>query len=120
MENRGQKYHRERLVETMREEISSMLAGELADPRIGLVTVTDLIMGEGGRSMRVFISVDGSEEDAKQTLTGLNDAKGYIRHQLGETLALRHVPELFFHLDKSEKYGARIDQLLGRLDKRKK
>lgn len=120
MEHRGQKHHRERLTESLREEISTMLAGELADPRIGLVTVTDLIMGEGARSMRVFISVEGTDEEARRTLDGLNDAKGYIRHQLGETLALRHVPELFFMLDRSEKYGARIDQLLGRLHKRKK
>ncbi len=120
MEHRGQKHHRERLTESLREEITTILAGELADPRIGLVTVTDLVMGEGGRSMRVFVSVEGNEEEARDTLAGLNDAKGYIRHQLAETLSLRHVPEIAFQLDRSEKYGARIDQLLHRLDKRKK
>lgn len=118
MESRAQKHHRERLTESLREEVITILAGELADPRIGLVTVTDLIMGEGGRSMRVFVSVEGSEEEARQTLEGLNAATGYIRHELGENLGLRKVPELFFHLDQSEKYGARIDQLLTRLEKR--
>jgi ribosome-binding factor A len=120
MEPRAQKYHRERLIESFREEIITILAGELADPRIGLVTVTDLVMGEGGRSMRVFVSVDGTEEEANETMEGLAAAIGYIRHELGENLGLRKVPDLYFHLDKSEKYGDRISQLLGRLEKRTK
>lgn len=118
MESRGQKHHRERLTESLREEIITILAGELADPRIGLVTVTDLVMGEGGRSMRVFVSVEGTEEEAKQTMEGLAAAVGYIRHELGENLGLRKVPDLYFHLDKSQKYTERIDTLLGRLQKR--
>lgn len=120
MESRAQKHHRERLTESLREEIVTILAGELADPRIGLVTVTDVVMGEAGRSMRVFVSVEGTEDEAKQTLEGLTAATGYIRHELGESLGLRKVPDLYFHLDKSEKYGARIDQLLGRVNRRGK
>lgn len=120
MESRAQKHHRERLTESLREEIITILAGELADPRIGLVTVTDLVMGENGRSMRVFVSVEGNEQEVKETMEGLTAAIGYVRHELGENLGLRKVPDLYFHLDKSEKYGDRINQLLGRLEKRTK
>ena len=58
MEHRGNRHIRERRGEAIREELGSILAGELGDPRIGLVTITDLIMGEGGKSARVFVSVE--------------------------------------------------------------
>lgn len=120
MEQRGQRYHRERLGEALREELSSILAGELGDPRIGLVTVTDLVMGVGGKAMRVFVSVTGDEHEAKETIEGLRAATGYIRHELAENLSLRVPPEITFHLDKSEQYGERIDELLHRIKRKSK
>ncbi|HWR37755.1 MAG TPA: 30S ribosome-binding factor RbfA [Clostridia bacterium] len=120
MEQRGQQHHKERLGEAMREELSTILAGELGDPRIGLVSITELVMGEGGRSMRVFVSVTGDEEEAKQAIEGLRSASGYIRHELAENLSLRHPPEITFHLDKSQQYGARIDELLKRTHRKAK
>lgn len=120
MESRGQKYHRERMVEAMREELSTILSGELADPRIGLVTITDFVFNEGGKSARVFVSVTGDDDEAKQTIEGLRDASGYIKHQLAENLGLRHAPDLQWTLDRSEKVTGRIDELLHRAEKRAK
>ena len=120
MENRGQKHHKERLVEAFKEELITILNGELGDPRIGLLTVTEVVMNEGGKSLRVYISVAGTEDEAQQTLKGLVSATGYIRHELAENLSLRQAPELSFHIDRSEQYGARIEELLDRIEKRKK
>jgi len=50
-------------------------------------------------------------------MQGLTAAVGFIRREVGERLQLRHPPELFFHLDRSEQYGARIDELLKRARK---
>jgi ribosome-binding factor A len=120
MESRSQKYHRERLVEALREELSTILAGELADPRIGLVTITDLVMNEGGKSARVFVSVTGDDKEAAASIEGLRDASGFIKHEISENLGLRHVPDLLWTLDRSESVKGRINELLTRIDKRSK
>src|SRR5579864_4391848 len=120
MENRGQKYHRGRLQGTLREELAALVEGELGDPRIGLVSVSEVHLGPDGRSARVFIAAAGSDEEAEQSLEGLNAARGYIRHELTRRLAVRQAPEIFFVLDRSEQYGGRIEELLQRIEKRKK
>jgi ribosome-binding factor A len=119
MENRGQKHHRERLQETLREELGALVEGELGDPRIGLVSVTEVHLGSD-KTARVFISAAGSDEEAEQSLEGLNAARGYIRHELTRRLGVRQAPEIFFVLDRSEQYGGRIEELLQRVEKRKK
>ena len=108
MENRGQKYHRGRM------------EGELGDPRIGLVSVSEVQLGPDGKTARVLISVAGDEDEVEQSLKGLNAAGGYIRHELVGRLAIRQAPELIFALDQSDQYGGRIEQLLQRIQKRKR
>ncbi|HKD83349.1 MAG TPA: 30S ribosome-binding factor RbfA [Terriglobales bacterium] len=120
MENRGQKHHRGRLEEALREEIVALVEGELGDPRIGLVSVSEVHLGEGGKTARVLVAVAGDENEAEQSLEGLNAARGYIRHELTRRLAVRQAPEIFFELDRSEQYGGRIEELLQRIEKRKR
>ena len=120
MENRGQKYHRGRLEEALREEIAALVEGELGDPRIGLVTVNEVHLDPGGKSARVFMSTAGNDEEADASLEGLNAARGYIRHELTTRLGKRQVPDVFFVLDRSDQYGGRIDELLQRIEKRKR
>ena len=120
MERRGQKYHRERMGEALREEIETIVEGELGDPRIGLVSVSSVLLADDSRSARVFVTVEGDEEEADDSLEGLTAAVGFIRRQVAERLHLRRPPELYFQLDRSHQYGARIDELLGRAKKRKR
>lgn len=119
-EDRGREYHRERLREALREEIWALLEGELRDPRIGLASVTEVQLAPNGRTVDVLIAVEGDEEEARQTMEGLNAATGFIRYQIGERLRLRRAPEVVFRLDRSEKYQARVEELLKRVEKRKK
>ena len=118
MEKRGQKYHRERLAEALREEIETIVEGELGDPRIGLVNVSGVELAEDSRSARILVVVEGDEAEAERTLEGLAAAVGFIRHEVAERLHLRRPPELFFQLDRSQKYQARINELLSRSRKR--
>jgi ribosome-binding factor A len=120
MEHRGAKYHRARVGEALKEEIATMIEGELADPRIGLASVTEVQLAPDGRSARVFVNVEGNEDEAEETMKGLDAARGYIRRELTERLQLRQAPELFFQLDRSDETGGRIDELLKRIDQRKK
>lgn len=120
MERRGQKYHRERLGEALREEIQTIVEGELGDPRIGLVSVSEVQLAEDGRSAHVLVTMDGNDEEAERSLKGLQAAIGFVRHELVERLHLRKPPELHFQIDRSRKYEARVDELLKRTKNAKK
>lgn len=119
MERRGQKYHRERLGEALREEIEIILEGELSDPRIGLVNVSEVHLAPDAKSARVMVVVEGDDAQARETMEGLKAATGYVRRELTERLHLRRPPELLFILDRSQQYVARIDELLQRANKRR-
>jgi len=118
VEKRGAKYHRERLGEALREEIETIVEGELGDPRIGLVSVSSVVLGNDSRSARIFVVVQGDDAEAERTLEGLTAAVGFIRREVADRLHLRRAPELFFQLDRSQTYAARIDDLLKRNRKR--
>ncbi len=120
MERRSQKHHRERLTEALREEIETILEGELADPRIGLASVSGVEMAEDARSARVMVSVTGDDAEAARTLQGLEAAKNFVRRELAERLRLRRPPELFFQIDRSQQLEQRVEELLERAKKRKK
>ena len=119
-EQRARTYHRNRVASTFSEEIGAMLEGELSDPRIAPSYVTDVVLAPGGKSARVFVAVHGSEEEEASTLEGLTTARAYIRSQLRDRMGVRHVPELTFAIDRSERMTGRMDELLGRMRKREK
>jgi ribosome-binding factor A len=119
VERRGVQYHRGRVGEALREEIETLVEGELADPRIGLVSVTSVHVAPDGRSAEVWVNVEGDDTDADQSLEGLEAAREYIRHELVERLRIRHAPELYFRLDRAEQAKARVEELLQRATKRR-
>ncbi|HEY1499402.1 MAG TPA: 30S ribosome-binding factor RbfA [Acidobacteriaceae bacterium] len=113
-EQRGRKYHQARVAETLRDEIGAMIEGELSDPRISFAYVSQVVLNPGGKSALIYVAVDGGAEEEADTLEGLMAARGYIRAQLLERMGKRYVPDLTFHIDRSDKMKARIDELLGR------
>jgi ribosome-binding factor A len=123
-EHRARQHHQERVAETLRLEISTMIEGELSDPRIGLCHVSEVALNPGGKSARVYIAVDSTSKDVAQTesdtIAGLEAARGYIRHELKERMGVRHVPELSFLADRSGRFQARIEELMERSRKRRK
>jgi ribosome-binding factor A len=102
----------ERLAEQIREEVSLIIAGEVEDPRVGFATVTDVKLSADLRHAKVYVSVIGSENEVKGSLVALRHASGFIRHQLGAVLRMRHTPELHFAHDDVEVRAARIEELL--------
>ncbi len=118
-EQRARKYHQDRVAETLRDEIGTMIEGELSDPRISLgAYVTEVVLNPGGKSARVYVAVDGAPAEEDPTIEALTAARGFIRHELLERMGVRHVPELSFQIDRSGRMTARIDELLGRMRKR--
>ena len=123
-EHRARKHHQDRVAETLRLEIGAMIEGELSDPRINLCYVTEVALNPGAKSARVYVAIDTGVKDIAQaevdTVAGLEAAKGYIRVILKERMGVRHVPELSFLADRSGRFQARIEELMGRSRKRQK
>lgn len=123
-EQRGRKHHQDRVAEALREEIGSMIEGEISDPRIEFCHVSEVALNPGGKSAQVFVAIDGNQADIERaeasTIAGLEAAKGFIRYELKERLGVRHVPELIFLADRSGRFQARIDELITRSNKRSK
>lgn len=94
-----------------------MLEGQLSDPRISFGYVSEVVLAPGGKTARIYVAVEGDSKDEADMMAGLEAAKGYIRHQLLQRMGVRHVPELVFQADHSEPVRARIDELLGRVER---
>jgi ribosome-binding factor A len=81
------------------------------------VNVSELHLAADARSARVFVVVEGNDQEAAQTMEALHSASGFIRRELAERLHLRRAPELFFQLDRSPQLEARVEELLSRARK---
>jgi ribosome-binding factor A len=102
----------ERVGEQLRAEIVQIVGYELEDPRVSMVTVTDVRMSENLREARVYFTVAGTDEEARAAHKALNHAAPYVRRQLAVELSLRHAPQIFFIRDTVEEKATRVDALL--------
>ncbi|HEV2881189.1 MAG TPA: 30S ribosome-binding factor RbfA [Pyrinomonadaceae bacterium] len=102
----------EKVAEHVREEIAQIVGYELDDPRVAIVTVTDVRMSDNLREARVFVMLNGTDEEAADALKALRKAAPYVRRQLAINLNLRHAPEIHFIRDTVEEKAARVDELL--------
>ena len=105
----------ERVADILRDEISQIVGYELEDPRLTMVTVTDVRLSENRRDAQVFVIITGNEEEHQLALTALRHAAPYVRKQLSLSLNLPRTPEIHFVRDTVEEHGARVDRLLQQL-----
>jgi ribosome-binding factor A len=96
----------------LQRELGTLISEELRDPRIAFSTVTAVEVTNDLRSARVHVSVLGSDEEVASTMRALEEAKPYLRHELGSRTELRYVPELAFVSDRTAERAARISTLL--------
>lgn len=104
----------ERLAETIKQEISDMIRNELKDPRIGFITITRVEVSGDLRHSKVYVSVMGEEKQKKDSMEGLQCAKGFVRSELGKRVRLRYVPEINFVLDDSIDRGNKVLDLINK------
>jgi ribosome-binding factor A len=109
----------DRVDELLRQEIGVLLAKEIADPRIGFVTITDVETTPDLRHAKVWVSVIGGKADQKETLRALQRSMGFIRHELGRTLRIKRIPDLHVHLDDTAERGTRVLRLLDDIEEGK-
>ena len=106
----------DRVDELLRQEITAILSREVADPRIGFVTVTDVETAPDLRHARVWVSVIGGQSQKDETLAALGRAMGFVRRELGTRLRIKRIPELHVRLDDTAERGTRVLQLLHELE----
>lgn len=105
-----------RINEEVKKELSNIIRNELKDPRIHMMTsVVSVEVAPDLKTCKAYISVLGSEEEAKDTLAGLKNASGYIKTKLARTVNLRNTPEIIFRLDQSIEHGIHITNLLDQI-----
>jgi ribosome-binding factor A len=108
----------ERVGQLMRREIADILEHKLRDPRVtGMVSVTDVEVTGDLSLAKVFVSVLEGGADRARILKALASATGFVRHELAPRLGLREMPEIRFLLDTSIERGARVEELLKKLER---
>lgn len=101
-----------RVDEAIRQVIGEVVAGELKDPRVGFVTVTDVRTSADLSHARVYVSVLGDEPAREATLAGLHSAHGYMQRRVASELRLKRTPTLDFIYDDTTDRAMRLEALL--------
>ncbi len=102
-----------RVAEQIQRELSRLITAELKDPRLKLVTVTEVEVTRDLAHAKVFVSVLGSD-DASHAVAGLKHAAGHLRRLLARDMRMRSVPELHFHEDRVLIEGSRLSALINK------
>ena len=105
-----------RINEEIQRELSELLRS-LKDPRVQktMLSVTRVDTTNDLRYAKVYVSIY-DKDLSKEVLKGLKSSGGYLRHELAERLSLRYTPELVWEEDNSITYGARVLDILSKLD----
>lgn len=107
---------RRQVGDLLRDEISFIIQRGLKDPRVGFASITRVDVSADIRYATAYVSVFGTEDEQSESLVALNNAAGYIRHELAPKLSLRSVPAIRFTLDRSMEHAENVQRLLIEID----
>jgi ribosome-binding factor A len=109
-----------RVGEQIQQELAQLLRSEVKDPRVGMVTVTQVEVSADMAHAKVFFTNLEGREHAAEAERALGRTAGFLRSQLSHRLKLYTVPELHFVYDDSIETGMRlaklIDEAVGKQD----
>jgi ribosome-binding factor A len=106
----------ERLGEALKIEISEVVGFELDDPRLAMVTVTDVEVAGDLSDAKVYVLIRGTQEEVDKALKTLRHASTYVRQQVALNLNLRHAPHIHFVRDTAEENASRVSEILQGLE----
>ena len=108
-----------RISEEVRKVVSETLANGLKDPRVNpMTTVTKVEVTRDLRYAKIYVSVLGDEREKKETIEGLENAKGFLRRDISSKIDLRYAPEPMFILDESIEQGIYMSKLIEEVNKK--
>ncbi len=103
----------ERVADLLRAELADLLLTAVHDPRIKLVTVTEITVTPDLRRSIIKVSALGDDQEREAAVLGLQHARGFLRSELARRLkTLRVTPELVFELDRGAEHSQKISDLL--------
>ena len=101
-----------RVAEQIQRELAELIQLEIKDPRVGMVTLTDVEVSADYAHAKVFFSVYGDAQRVQEAQAGLQSAAGYLRTQVARRMKLQNMPALHFSYDASIERGMRLDQII--------
>ena len=104
----------ERVSDAVQQELAVLIRDNIRDPRVGMLSVTDVEISRDLAYAKVFVSFVGerSQNDIDAALEALNGASGYLRKLLAGSIKLRITPKLQFSYDESGRRGQHLSALI--------
>lgn len=104
----------QRVGDFLKQELATLIQFEIRDPRVGMVSITDVEVSRDMSYARVYMTVLGKEtqEEAEESVEVLNKAAGFLRTQLARINNARTTPKLRFYFDSSVGRGQYLSNLI--------
>jgi ribosome-binding factor A len=103
-----------RLAVRIREIVATTIESRIKDPRLGMVTITDVKLTGDLHDATVFYTVYGDEAEREGSAAALTSATGVLRSEVGRQTGVRFTPTLVFQPDVIPDTAKNIDELLAR------
>ncbi len=104
----------QRVADEIQRILSELIRTELKDPRVHMVTITDVEVSSDMSHAKVFVTALDDQTAHQTTVAGLEHAGGFLRSALSRRLSVRSVPQLHFVYDESVERGTRLANLIDR------
>jgi ribosome-binding factor A len=109
-----------RVAEQIHHELAQMIARELKDPRVGMITLTGVdITADYAHATVHFTTLPDDADSVARTLEGLRAGAGFLRSQLGRRVRIHTTPELHFSHDRSVRRGVDLSRLIDQANARR-
>jgi ribosome-binding factor A len=92
-------------------EMAELLMLKVKDPRVKGTTLTGIHLSNDLKNAKVYYSVLGGDQAAREAQAGLDSAKGYIKREIGLRLALKYMPDIIFKHDRTLEMGDHMEKL---------
>jgi ribosome-binding factor A len=104
----------DRVSEQIRRELADLLQFEVKDPRVSMVTITEVEVSGDMAHAKIFFAapVQENPQALAELQKGLERSAGFLRSQLGKRMLVRTVPQLHFIYDTSIDHGMKISRLI--------
>ncbi len=103
---------KDRVNEQVRRELAELIRTELKDPRVGMISLTEVAVTPDYAHAKVYFSTLAPADNLQAVQTGLQNAAGFLRRELGRRIRIHTIPQLHFVFDQSLERGADLSKLI--------
>ena len=103
---------KDRVSEQIRRELAELIRKELKDPRVGMISITDVEVTADYAHAKVYFSTLAGSENLPEVMSGLQKASGFLRRELGKRISIHMTPQLHFVFDQSLERGSDLSKLI--------